>query len=140
MNATEQEYQRIQERLKTLTKEKEVVEEAIRLLQSEMVSATKQYGIEATTNLQVIITDRLSYLSSLKERLAGEKRNAKKREVLKERCMRELRRTKQLYADWEQISTEHLLGHASSLFVRISIGDKYSINTTLAPLICDYLS
>ena len=140
LNATEQEYQRIQERLRTLTKEKEVVEEDIRLLQSEMVSATKQYGIEATTNLQVIITDQLNYLSSIKERLAREKRNAKNRACLKERNVRELQRIKDLFASFEQLPTEQLLRYAASLFVRISIGDNYVIHTVLAPSFFDFLS
>lgn len=138
-NATEQEIRRVNEHLDVLAKEKSDLESDIKCLQAEMISATKQYGIEATTNLQMIITDRLSHLATLREQLIRERRNAQKRGILREKYTSELHKIRQLYVDFRNIPVEHLLEYAPLLFVRISIGDEYTIQVTYSPLINDFL-
>ena len=138
-NATEQEIRRFNERLEVLAKEKRDLENDIKCLQAEMISATKQYGIEATTNLQMIITDHLSHLATLREQLIRERRKAQKREILREKYRSELQKIRRLYMDFRSMPVEQLLEYTPLLFVRISIGDEYTIQTTYAPLINDFL-
>ena len=139
-NATEQEIQRVNERLEVLVKEKSDLEGDIKCLQAEMISATKQYGIEATTNLQMIITDRLSHLATLREQLIRERRNAQKRETLREKYRSELQKIRQLYAAFRTIPAEQLLEYTPLLFIRIEIGDGYRVQTMYSPLVNDFLS
>ena len=72
-NATEKKLARATEKITVLTKEKVELGGNVKHLWAEMIQASKIYGIEATTNLQLIIADALSRLDMLKEQLIKEK-------------------------------------------------------------------
>lgn len=138
-NAVEQEYQQQQIRIAALEKEIELQENEVKYLQAQMLFVVKQYGIEASTNLQLIITDKLSNVSSLKERLIKEKTNNVQRPTLKKRSQIELQTMRAAYAEYEQWTIDQLLAIAPTLFVQIKIGTGYAIKTDLTFQISSFL-
>lgn len=138
-NATEKELVRAGVRISTLITEKAELEGNIKHLQTEMIQASKTYGIEATTNLQIIIADALSRLAILKEQLTKERSATRKRANIHNRYQTELQKLKQRCMGYEHFSEDSLLALVPAFFIRVCIGSGYTIQTIFTPLIESYL-
>lgn len=138
-NATEKELVRASERIATLTKEKAELEGAIKYLQDEIIQASKAYGIEATTNLQILITDALNRLAILKAQLTKDKSSLRKRETVSNRYRTELHKLKQRCKVDKSFSPEGMFDLCPFIFTEICIGNGYTIETTFTPYIESYL-
>ena len=133
--ATERMYcekkQRIEEMEENLIK----LQSEINMMQRELVYATDVYGIEATTNLQILITEQLNNLSIAKDRLNAEKGSFRSRKAISQRMEKELLKAKDVFLNFDNMPEDDLLKYSTTVYEQIRFGRNYKVSTVLSPLL-----
>ena len=104
-------------------------------MQRELVYATDVYGIEATTNLQILITEQLNNLSIAKDRLNAEKGSFRSRKAISQRMEKELLKAKDVFLNFDNMPEDDLLKYSTTVYEQIRFGRNYKVSTVLSPLL-----
>jgi len=138
--ATERSYCMKRDRIEALETELKEMKEKIAYLKAELFSATKIYGIEATTNLQIIITEQMNNMSVVRDTLRKEKQRILPREAIKEKMEMELDNAKKVFLDFDVIPEQELLEYCTTVYEQIRVKKGYEVSIVLSPLLKLFIS
>ena len=138
-NAVEQEIVRINEREDDLKRTVSRLTGEIEYLRDQMLQASKQYGIEATTQMQYIINDLIVQKNTAIGQLKALQFDKKTREKLRDQFEEQLDEMLLVHKDFSAYTDQKLQKVAIELFERIKLRRGYEIAFHLSSQIRRFL-